>query len=209
MPMFRNIIIGFILLILVGCYPDSSISPAESDTVYTYRRPDVDFADYKTYHLIDSILRIDDYIDLNNTEGPYDQLILQRVEENFNARGYVKLIGDNAENASVNIYVSDLSAINIVQYWNYIPYWIFTNDAYVQGTAYFPVSLPSSTLIVPESNIIIDMIPNDFVTIPEDTLKVYWRGVTKGIYDINMQDRLIRNIDQMFFQSPYLKPVEK
>ncbi len=208
MNIFKAIVVIFVLQFIGGCYPDLSISPIESDTVFTNRHPDAIFSDYKYYRLADTIQRLNNMGEYDSVPRPYDQLIIDKVENNLNSIGYVRLLEGSEIEADVDIFISDLSAVYVIQFWNYIPYWYYyghhigyENSLY----AYYPVALPTSVLLVPKSNIMVDMVQYVFSPIPEnDTLVVCWRGITTGIYDTEMQSRLTRNIDQMFYQSPYL-----
>jgi len=209
MTFIRNIIISFIIVFLAGCYPESNILPEESDTVYTNAHPDANFHNYKYYQLADSVLRINDYGETIVIRGTYDQLVIDRVAENLNANGFVRVTDKDTITADVDVFISDLSSITITQFWNYIPYWYYTGlNSYNSETAYayFPLGFPTSQLIALRSNIIVDMVDHEAVIIDnQTTYPVYWRAVTTGVYNNNMYSRLVRNIDQMFFQSPYLK----
>ena len=214
MSLFKYLILGLIVFSLGGCYPDSSISPVESDSVYTNYNPIANFSDYKYYSLTDSVLRFDNNGEYYGGIGQYDDLILDRVEQNLDARGFVKIVEGDIIEANVNVVVSDLTALTITSYWNYIPYWYYAgywgdlpnNSSY----AYYPGAVPTSVSLALYSNIVVDMIEaSKPVIIENDTLDVYWRAIATGIYDIKMDARMTRNIDQMFFQSPYLKPQTK
>ncbi len=207
--MIKSIIGVFVLILLGGCYPDLSISPVESDSVYTNRHPDAHFTEYKYYRLADSVLRLNEYGEFILGEGQYDQLIIDQVEENLNSRGFIKLVEGDIMKADIDVYISDLSAISVMQFWNYVPYWYYTLGDDSNADAYYPIAPPTSVMQIPISSIMVDMVQHAPSTTKEDdTLSIYWRGLCSGIYDIEMDSRMVRNINQMFFQSPYIKSYE-
>ncbi len=213
MTKLRNIIVLFIILGLSGCYPDSSIPPEESDTVYTSYNKDADFYNYKYYQISDSVLRIDDYGEVVMGQGRYDDLILRRVNQNLQSLGYINIAVNDTLKADVSIIVSDLSFLSISYYWNYIPYGYYyqwwdnypTDENDVFYDAYYAISAPAGIFASAQSNIMIDMVESDFEP-NQESVSIYWRGLTTGIYSAYMESRLLKNIDQMFYQSPYLKP---
>jgi len=208
MNFMRVSLLLLIVFFMGGCYPDSEISPEESDTVQTSYLPGTNFSKFTYYKMPDSVLRSGNYI---YSKGPYDDLILQKIDVNLKARGYQRLLAQDTTTADFYIIVSDLSFISISYYWNYIPYWYYYPDYYFpfddNGNyydAYFSLAPPSSVSWFPQSNFMVDMVENRLIS-EDGNLPIYWRGITTGVMDTGMQDRLARNIDQMFFQSPYLK----
>ena len=213
MTNLRNIIVLFMILGLSGCYPDSSIPPEESDTVYTSYDKNADFYNYKYYQLSDSVLRIDNQGEMISGKGRYDDLILSRVDRNLQALGYINIELNDTLKADVSIIVSDLSYVSVTYYWDYFPYWYYyqwwdnypTDENGMPYDAYYPLSPPTGILASSQSNILVDMVESDFEP-NQESVSIYWRGLTTGIYGAYMESRLLRNIDQMFYQSPYLKP---
>jgi len=197
-----NRLLGLIViwLLLGGCYPDSSISPEESDAVFTFRDKDFDFSEQAYYYLVDSVLRYNNEGEYVEDKGQYDNLILSRVKENLDARGFISK--EEYDSTSLRVLVSDMSAVSIISYWEYIPYWSYYYCDEV-SYPYCPWQAPTAVSFVSQSNILVDIVCPE-VSIKNDTINVAWRGITNGIYNSSMEARLKRNIDQMFYQSPYL-----
>jgi len=211
MKFYRLGIVLFVLISLGGCYPDSEISPDESDTVKTSYLKGTDFSQLKYYQMPDSVLRVDDSGNYVSRRGQYDELILQRVDDQLQARGFQKLIASDTMQADFYMIVSDLSYVSLSYYWNYIPYWYYYPDYYFPTdedgnyyNAYFAENPPTAISCFPQSNVMIDMVEARFAP-SQGNVPIYWRGLATGIAGAYMSDRMTRNIDQMFFQSPYLK----
>lgn len=189
--------------ILQGCYPDQEIFPEETDTVYTTYLPGTPFYDLEYYMINDEILRSDTTDFLGNNQ--YDASILSRVELNLNSRGFKKAVNQDSSLIDFFVIVSDLSRIDIAYYWHYIPYgYLYPNSNDFDNNAFYPLPPPDNISVMAVNGLLIDFIYNEYQT-EQDSSKVIWRGMTNGIHQSNMEERIIYNIDKMFFQSPYLK----
>lgn len=207
MKHFRYIYYLFILLVINACYPDATIYPEETDVVYTNFSTGVDFQSLKYYQMHDSVLRFSEEAVPYSYFPDYDELLMSHFESNLQKRGYVKANEEDSIQADILIVISDLSYIQINYYWNYIPYGSFYPHQYGEDmNAFYPLPPPSAVYFSSASNIMVDMM--DFQSAKfNDSTQVYWRGMSNGILSSNMGARLTNNIDRMFVQSPYLKPL--
>ena len=73
--------LGFIL---VSCYPGETLTPADTDIVATFYKPDVDFSTKMTYAIPDSIARVDEDGNPISNPGQFDQQIINRIKQNLN-----------------------------------------------------------------------------------------------------------------------------
>lgn len=207
MKHMRTIYYLFILLLLNACYPDSIIYPEETDIVYTNYSSGVDFQSIKYYKMPDSVMRISEEAQSNTYFSDYDDLLINHFAANLQKRGYVRVGEQDSIPADIVIIISDLSYIQVNYYWNYIPYGYFYPQYYNEDmNAFYSLPPPSGVLVSSSSYIMVDMLEN-ISSNATDTAQVYWRGISNGVLRSNMEARLINNIDRMFVQSPYLKPL--
>lgn len=207
MKHIRTIYYLLILILLNACYPDSAIYPEETDIVYTNYASGVDFQGIKYYTMHDSVLRISEEAKSIPYFSDYDDLLINHFETNLQKRGYVKVDEQDSIPADIVIVISDLSYIQVNYYWNYIPYGYFYPQYYNEDmNAFYSLPHPSSVLVSSSSYIMVDMLEYISPSVA-DTAQVYWRGISNGVLTSNMEARLINNIDRMFVQSPYLKPL--
>jgi len=215
-------------LFLAGCYPSESLLTEEFDTVVTVYDSEQDFTKFKTYTMPDTVVQIgdpdsNDYIDLEITQDEMDKIVNQ-VRQNMNALGYVEIkpnpdTGVLDQEPDVGLFVEALGQKRTVIYtypgggwggywgwysgfpgWGWGPGW---------GGWYPPAvgsySYPVGTLIV------------NYVDVGEDEpgngsdgpfIPTPWIGILNGILQQTTagDSRVTSSIDQMFDQSPYLKP---
>ena len=209
MKHIRTIYYLFIVLLLNACYPDSIIYPEETDVVYTNYSSGVDFQRLKYYIMKDSVFRISGEVSSHHYFTDYDDLLLSHFEANLQKRGYARVDEDDSISADIVIIISDLSYIQVNYYWNYIPYGYYYPQYYHENmNAFYSLPPPTGVFVSSSSYIMVDMLEN-ISSNSSDTAQVYWRGVSNGVLRSNMEARLMNNIDRMFVQSPYLKPLNE
>lgn len=192
----------FVLAILVSsCYPDAGISPAETDTVSTSFIGGTDFSEFKYYQIADSVIRIDHEGKVYYEWMKYDEAILNRLDKNLQARGYLNIADFPDSIVDFNVVVSDLSAVQVSYYWSYIPY-----GSYYWGSeetnGFYPLPLPDYMFVSATSYIMVDIADSDPTLVSD--IPIYWRGIAQGIYSSEMETRITNSIDIMFIQSSYL-----
>ena len=106
--------LGAILIIISSCYPNNgTVYPSSLDTVLTLYDESVDFNQYKTYALPDSIADVgdpddNDYVELTDK---FDEDILNKVKSNLDALGYTQELDPETNGADVFVFVSKVEFV--------------------------------------------------------------------------------------------------
>ncbi len=205
MRTWTNIAMIFLMgsILLSACYPDHEIYPEETDTVYTTYLPGTDFSEMKYFVMVDSILRLDSYLN-NFGNEQYDDLILSRFKQNLERRGYKDAAGIDTVDIDFKVVITDVSGLDITYYWAYLPYgYLYTGYFDDDLNAYFPLPPPDQILVQAKTGLLVDFL--NYQEPISDTSEVYWRALTNGAQSTFMEARIQLNIDKMFIQSPNLK----
>jgi hypothetical protein len=192
---FRSWIVFIFLmsgLILVSCYPGDPLTPADTDVVATFHKPDADFSAKMTYAMPDSIIRIDGDGNPVNDPGPFDAQIIARIKQNMNQLGYTEV--QNPANADLHIVASVTTTTWVsggcyswwYSYWYPYPGYCYpVAYTYRTGSLLFAITDPSN----------------------QGASDALWIAGINGILEDSgsgLGARLNTNIDQAFKQSPYL-----
>lgn len=207
--MITALVLG--LSLLESCYPDDSLSPSETDVVFTTYYDSVHdlFKGYSLYYMPDTVFNID----TSKTATPIgnQSLILTDIAKNMQGMGYTRIQGDDTTVVPHLVLVpSGIISTNISVYYSY-PYtgygWGYGGwGGYGWGyPGYYPpptyyTSYTTGTLRMEMFN------PTDYRVIKGDTINpVYWTAGINGVLSgSNIDSRISSTIDQAFKQSPYL-----
>ena len=91
--LFRTIfflLFASLAFILNSCYPGDTLTAADTDVIATFFSKNADFSTKMTYAAPDSIARIDEDGNPISDPGPYDQQILNKIEQNLQQMGYTE-----------------------------------------------------------------------------------------------------------------------
>ena len=196
-------------VLLSGCYPDGPDYLSDYDLVYTNYSPTFDFKSVSTYSLPDSVPIITG--DLADGDEPsflpeaYRVVVLQKIRDNMNARGWEEVDGPNeAITADVNLLPAALKS-EVVSYFYSGGYWGWYYPGYPGWGWYYPGYYPTYTSYTSGSLMIAMARPNDVS--PTENVPVVWLAVINSILEGGQADIITRlnvNIDQAFTQSDYL-----
>ena len=81
-----------VCILLYACYPNVDISLEETDLVITNRETKVDFSQFSTYAIPDSIVKIIDGEAVDDPSVEFDKLVLETVKSNLKDIGYVESV---------------------------------------------------------------------------------------------------------------------
>lgn len=195
-------LLGLFIVFFNGCYNDYGLSTSEYDVVATYYKETVDYSGFKTYFMPDTIIHIVGEGEEDQLGRDNDQLVLSLVAENMASLGYTRV---TVSGADLGIVLAATSTTNLQVYYNYPmggywgypgygyyypPYWGWaTVDGYRTGTVFINMADPKE--YDPDQKI----------------LATVWLGMINGLLEdtkSNIRDRLTRDVNQAFTQSPYL-----
>ncbi len=203
------------LLGVASCYPGEVTSIEQLDIVITVHDETVDFTNFSTYVLLDSVVHVDlidnDNDDLLNRDN--DDLVLSGIVSNIEALGYVEETDPANNTPDVILQVAALAVTNTEWYVSY-PWWDWYGWYPYYGCCgpgygyYYP---PVPTVDVVQYNtgtLVINMIDPTREGVDANTISVIWVGGINGLLeglDAGLSARIADAIDQAFDQSPYLR----
>lgn len=204
--LYPALLLAMVGLIIASCskYPTYTVNTSDLDMVWTNYDESIDFAQYKTYFVPDSILLEDD-VDEDDAKAlqKYYESILVEVDKNMAALNYVRV--DSTSNPDIGVGVSIVTQTTYVYsynyWWYYPPYWGYPGYGY---------SYPWSTYMgsYEEGAVIIDLADLKNVNHNTQTINAMWTSLVGGVLTSSnstvISNRLIGGIDQAFKQSPYL-----
>jgi len=197
---------GFILT-FIGCTKDpiSNLTTEESRIYITNHDSTVNFSNYKTYSITDSVVVIDN-TSSSHELNDVDQAYIDAVKKYMQQRGYV--LADKNNNPDVGVDVSRIiktttGVIDNTDYWNYYGgYW----DPYYWGYGGYDYYIPYSYSVyqVTEGAMSVDILDLKNASQNNNKIKMIWTGLIRGsgIFDSTSADSQVK---ALFDQSPYLK----
>ncbi|MBD8489378.1 DUF4136 domain-containing protein [Echinicola sp. CAU 1574] len=213
-----NILVASIFMAM-GCTPNGAEFVDELDLVLTVEDPDVNYDDYETYYMPDSIVLISN--DNNSKlDKVTEQLILVKIDEHFQQMGWEKRVNAETDGSDVVLLVSVIDLVNFQivgwwDYWGWWPGWGWYGPVYPPGGWYpgYPGGCCyfGGVYSYREGTLIIEMVDPNNATANSDSepdpLPILWAGGLNGLLEgsqSNLNNRIDRGLDQIFTDSPYL-----
>lgn len=193
-------------MVVTSCskYPTYTVNTEDLDMVWTEYDEAIDFSQYKTYFVPDTLL-VDSTMSAEDKAyiQEYYTSILVEINANMEALNYVKV--DSSANPDIGLVVSIITQTNYVfsySYWYYYPpYWGYPGYGYSYPWATYMGSYEEGALIF-------DMADLKNINHQGQNINGMWSalcgGVLTGGSSTQVSKRLINGIDQAFAQSPYL-----
>lgn len=211
--------LGAIAITIASCYPDNgTIYNSSLDTVMTLYDDSVDFSKFKTYAMPDTVINIcddpssSDCIELSNT---YDQAVLDLIAQNFEDLGYTREMDPETNGADAFVFVSKVATKNASVYsypwwgyWGWYPGWGYPGYPTYPGGGWNPWYPWGGTVVYTYTtgSILVEMIDTDGLDEDSGFANSVWAGGMNGLVEgSDIANRINKNINQMFAQSPYLK----
>jgi hypothetical protein len=199
-------------LSFAGCYPTAGYTSASQyDTVATAHDATAGFAGYSTFSVpgfpdggIPEL--IPDGGTATTVNHSYDPFILQTIVSNFTAAGYTNVPPGTMPPPSFTVFVG----VNASTYTQYYYPWYYYWGAYYPpgypwyGYPWYPYPVYSQYDV---GTLLLNMTVPDA---PNSKLNGVWTAALRGILSpqattASQNARLLRDINQAFLQSPYLK----
>jgi hypothetical protein len=193
-----SLLISGSMLLLQACFPFGPEDIEDFDIVGTFYDENVNFGNFKTYAMPDTVVKVSS-TGVTNEKEQYDDLILSQVEANMSAAGYERI--SDPQNADMIMTVAIARAgYSIDQSYDYGDYYGDRYDDYGTGGYYYT----GDNYQVDTGTVLMSLANNDGNPSLESSL---WLGMLNGIVEqsfTNTSRRLIELINQAFVQSPYL-----
>ncbi|GJM28658.1 MAG: hypothetical protein DHS20C17_12930 [Cyclobacteriaceae bacterium] len=193
-----------VYFLLSDCYPGEDFTVEELDTVSTFYESDEDYSSYTTFAVPDSVVRIGG--DMDDSEGKFDALILEKVRSNMRDLGYLEETDAENNTADLVVLVELLVQNNTViapcypgwGWWYWPPGW---GPGWCGGFPGVPVGQYTTGTIT------LNMITPGQTFNADEEVQIIWSAFLNGLVtgsDASIQQRIETNVDQAFVQSSYL-----
>lgn len=197
--------IVILAVISFSCYPDYGLTVQDYDMVLTLYDNSVDFAQFNTYAMPDSVLHPVPEGRNDDLTRAYDDLVLSLVSSNMADLGYTRITDDSGPDPDVIILVTALkSDWQVSSYYPGGGWWYWGWYPYYPYYPYYGYSYTFST-----GTFLISMIDTEDFSLDNNTAITYWGAALNGLadYDVSsgVRNRITDGINQAFAQSPYLK----
>lgn len=191
------------LSLFISCYPGDELTVSETDTVVTLFDKTVDFADFDTYAMPDTVIHLVDDGDDDDVSRAYDDEILDNIADNMAALGFTRVVDPAAADAHILIAATVRDYVGYAYYGWYWDYWY---GGYPPAWGWYPW-YPSGGVAYSYSigTILVTMTDPDRTDSSGERVPPIWSAGLNGLADkgTNAQ-RIERGIDQAFAQSRYL-----
>jgi hypothetical protein len=186
--------LGMGLLFTLSCtkYPPQSDRLLEDLAVLTQYDTKIDFNNYKTYSIVSSITEITDK-DTTDVTGATATAILDAIEKNMNARGFVKAATSAKPDFGIQVlYYQNTTVYTYSYYWyGYYPYY-----------PYYPVYYASYTT----GMLNIELADLKVVDETNQRVPVRWNAYIRGLLTgSHTTAEITGRVDQAFIQTPQLQ----
>jgi hypothetical protein len=195
--LLSTLILGSVFL-LQACFPFGPEDIEDFDIVGTFYDENVNFSNFKSYAMPDTIAKVSSS-GVTNETGQYDALVLSQVAANMGALGYTRVEDPEAADMLLTLAIANegYSVGNSYDYGDYYGdgYDYGSGGYYYTGSDY---QMETGTLLMNLAN------HKDGDTARESAM---WLGLINGVTEqsfTNTSRRLIELINQAFVQSPYL-----
>jgi len=205
-------------LSVAACYPgDAPSNVQDLDVVLTVHDDAVDFGDFTTYAMPDTVLHIVGEDDSNIIELPrdYDDLILDLVADNMASAGYLREMAPETNGADLILLVGAVGVERTSYWysggcywscWGWYPGWGYPGyPGYGPGWGWgYPPYIGSSKF--EQGAVLLTLVDPNGDTGGGDKVPVVWAASGSGLLkgEGSGGPRITNAINQMFSQSPYL-----
>jgi hypothetical protein len=195
---------GLLVIVMFSCYPSGPSDVTDTDVVITAYDSQFNFGNIRTYALPNEVFELEGSDDVNHD---YDDIILDEIEKNMNALGYVRENNPLANGADIVVIAAigrtDQTWVGGGGWWGW-PGWGYWPPYGPGWGIWYPwptvVTFSTGTLFIQMLD------PND-PNQDEEQIPARWAGALNGVLSSSTAadvQRIISNIAQMFDQSPYL-----
>jgi hypothetical protein len=205
------IAVAGVAALLASCQKDvvKELTPAESRIYITNRDSTVDFGQYATYNIADSVGVIEDNQFLGKDNSEYDLAIIAAVKAAMQTRGYQLVSNTASPDLGITvsrIYSNSTGLISYPGYWDmyggyYDPYyWGYSGYNYYDPIYYGPNYY--ATYSVTQGALSIDMLDLKNAA-ANNSIRPVWSALARGsgVFGTSAAEG---EVNAFFEQSPYL-----
>ena len=192
--------------VYTGCTKDplNNLSTDESRIYITDHDSSVNFSNYKTFNISDSVAVIDNG-SMKKQLGAVDSAYINTVTKYMEQDGYTLVSKEQNPDVGVDVNRIISTSTGVISYGDYWGYYDSYWDSYYWGYPGYGYYIPYgySVYQIKEGAISVDML--DLKNAAQDKkINVIWTGLIRGsgIFDTTVADSQVK---ALFDQSPYLK----
>jgi len=192
--------------VYTGCTKDplNNLSTDESRIYITDHDSSVNFSNYKTFNISDSVAVIDNG-SMKKQLGAVDSAYINTVTKYMEQDGYTLVSKEQNPDVGVDVNRIISTSTGVISYGDYWGYYDSYWDPYYWGYPGYGYYIPYgySVYQIKEGAISVDML--DLKNAAQDKkINVIWTGLIRGsgIFDTTVADSQVK---ALFDQSPYLK----
>lgn len=207
------LILAGILITAASCfkYPSDTGFLDERDVVLTMYDVKIDFNDFKTYSIVDSIGVIkDDDTTVVRVSNDTTKAVLDRIIQDMDQRGFTKVSKEQNPDLAINVVA--IKTLNTTYYypgywWDYPGYYPPDYWGWNDWGYYYPW-YPTYVYQYETGTLVIDLLDLKHADPVKKTLSIvfnaYIRGILNGNHSLN---QVLGDIDQAFVQTPQLQTI--
>lgn len=197
-------------ILLLGCEPPAdTMRLLDQLVVSTNFDPDADFSQYTTYSMATDTIGFfsnkspNDTIIVQAGSNNYPRPVLNKIQQNLQARGYQRVARNEDPDLRVNVYV--VNDFNVYQQISYPGYYYPSYYGYGYGYGGYYGGYPYvSTYATNTGALIVEILDLRHKT-SDGKVKAIWTASMGDVYStINLIKQSEEGLDQAFIQSPYL-----
>src|SRR6185312_304267 len=192
--------------VYTGCTKDplNNLTTDESRIYITDHDSSVNFSNYKTFNISDSVAVIDNG-SMKKQLGAVDSAYINTVTKYMEQDGYTLVSKEQNPDVGVDVNRIISTSTGVISYGDYWGYYDSYWDSYYWGYPGYGYYIPYgySVYQIKEGAISVDML--DLKNAAQDKkINVIWTGLIRGsgIFDTTVADSQVK---ALFDQSPYLK----
>ena len=213
--MKRILFFSTLALMAIACHKEPYPQDGDSEyLVYTQPAKDVNFADFQTFDIADSLLVIGQSEKPQYSQSNNALALIQAYRTNMEKAGYIYTPSNPDADLGIQLtYI--IKTERYIQYYNNDPYWWLDYPGYWSPTIWgdwYGFYYPRPMVYTYSSNALVaDMVDLSSEQGDGKSLEVVWSSYIGGpagptaYYDVQ---RMKASINQAFAQSPYLKKTE-
>ncbi len=201
------------IIVCTSCYPSEDISTSDLDLVVTQENRQLDFSNFNTFSLPDTVVKIVDGEGRNDLPSAEDALMLNLVRSNLIRLGYTEEVNSNVNSPDLIVLVT-AQEDEVFEVARDYPFWFFWGwwqgwfpgwgfgDDWSGVSPFVPVSSRYNA-----GTIFIYILDPNTPNISSEQVPIVWSAVVNGVIrgsQSSIEERITNNINQAFDQSQYL-----
>jgi len=196
-----------LLLAVASCYPGDVTSLSDTDVVVTFKNPETNYSQLRTYSIPDTVVQIDEDSSAVKIDHSFDGDIVARVKARLNDFGWSEVTFP-ADTPDVFVLAS-VVADEYTSYTYYPGYWWGYWGWYYPPCLYCYPGYPPTVSVTnfKAGTLFLDMVETATINPADSTVRFAWNAGMNGVLGSSAAgnaQRALDGINTAFGQSDYL-----